>query len=78
MGFIGRNSAYSIQYNKTASERFWLEINVTPHPSKTIIVIMKNPSATCINMPHGTYTVSGYSQLKNVELTEQREGFIDV
>ena len=68
MGFIGRNSAYSIQYNKTASERFWLEINATSNPSKPIIVIMKNPSATCINMAHGTCTISGYSQLKRCRI----------
>ncbi len=58
MGFTGRNSALRIEYSKviihnTLSFRFALTIKTTSKIKKEIIVIMKNPSSTCLNLEDG-------------------------
>lgn len=64
MSFINSNTAYSIVYNKSVFYRYRLEINTVQFPSNPVIVIMKNPSTTCDNLPNGTHTIHSYSDRK--------------
>lgn len=62
MGFIGRNSVYSIEYYKSTSDhREFLRIVVNSQPTSKVLVIMKNPSKTCDNLPHGHNIITTYS-----------------
>ena len=64
MSFINSNIANSIFYNKSSFYRYRLEINTVQFPSNPVIVIMKNPSTTCDNLPDGTHTIQSYSDRK--------------
>lgn len=65
MGFIGRNLVKEIEYNKssvgTKDYRDYLRISVNNPPKTKVVVIMKNPSATCNNQQNGQHTITSYN-----------------
>lgn len=61
MGFVGRNEVFSIEYCKTNKHRFFLRLVVNQNPQNRVVVVMKNPSATCINCPNGHNLIVRFS-----------------
>lgn len=53
MGFVGKNTVYSVEYSKAANNRYFLRITINKIVKKRVMVIMKNPSTTCDNMANG-------------------------
>ena len=68
MGFIGRNSVYSVEYTKSRMDRPFLKILVNSNTQNTVLVIMKNPSTTCNNCPNGTQIITTYSSKANCHI----------
>lgn len=68
MGFVGRNNAHEVIYDKTPNERFLLVINEKAVPRESIIVMMKNPSTTCINMNDGYNSITTHKDRKNCRI----------
>lgn len=63
MSFDGKNKVHSIYYEKTNTDRQFLKIKLKVNPSKSVLVIMKNPSTTCNNLQNGNYTISRYTDM---------------
>lgn len=69
MGFVGRNTVYSVEYSKTTRNRYFLRITINQIVKKRVLVIMKNPSTTCDNMPNGNnIKTSSYNDLSKCHI----------
>lgn len=62
MAFVGKNNVHNVQYTKIGNHRFFLKITVNRTPKRRVVLILKNPSTTCNNMPDGTMNkISSFS-----------------
>ncbi len=62
MGFVGKNATISIDYCKSKRHRYFLRIVINQTPGNRVLVIMKNPSATCINQADGHHAINTWTE----------------
>lgn len=68
MGFTKNNAVYSVEYNKSIYDRQFLRIKKYPTTNNPVVVIMKNPSKTCNNMPSGNQIITKKASLKKCHI----------
>lgn len=68
MGFVGRNNVFNIEYYKMNRHREFLKITINQHVNSQVVVIMKNPSTTCIYSPNGNQIIRSYSGKKECRI----------
>ncbi len=62
MGFVGKNAVVCVKYCKENRHRYFLSIVINQNPRNKVLVIMKNPSTTCNNMPDGLNEIINYAE----------------